>query len=220
MMHRLRYLIRVVKFAPPVVHRLIFLLMKVPNTWPSQIVSDLKWIWNSIDEVHTAMPDPTSNQSIWFKDIFELPGKWSGIFKKAITLATTVCVRAISVDTASNHNVNTFGCEFCDVTFGTKHQMRSHMFDKHDYVNPLRLRAYTTMCLHCNTEFHTSVKLCGHLMRNTKHTAECAKWYMDSIDPMSVEMYRAKAAKDRVSAKSSSKLLPKPPVKIIMEEAV
>ena len=91
--------------------------------------------------------------------------------------------------------------------------MKSHQFDVHEYVNPLRLRLYGTCCLSCNTEFHSRHRLYRHLA-HPRNEHKCAKFYVEQIEPVEFQTYRELQRLERKALVPHGKLLQPPSIKL------
>ena len=181
--HRLRLVTRTLRHAPTIVIRLFLLLLKSEGSWPHTIVGDLKWLWQSRDTLYSSMPNPSVEISTWLDAIINNPKSWLRCFKTVLflkSLPTCPNVRA-SQGAAS---IDEFHCSFCVRSFQSIQQLRSHQFKMHGYVNPLRLKILNSKCLHCNTEFHSKLRLFKHLTTN-KQSFPCKLHYLQAVPSIS-----------------------------------
>ena len=217
--HRLRYLVRVFKYAPIALKHILSVLASSPTSWTGHVVKDLQSIWQSLESLYITMPDPATNVEKWFTAIGGDPQHWLGVFRKAFHFQTAhmqvgpqdVSVPVVPSSVLGIEVQSEFVCVVCDKIFPSKVQLASHNVKLHDYVNPLRLHIFTTQCLHCRFDYHSKFRLFNHL-EHVRNCGKCAAFYMSEISSMSTQEYRSVAAS--FNPKAPDNLLQPPPVLI------
>ena len=111
-----------------------------------------------------------------------------------------------------------FNCTDCLSSFRSQQMLSTHRYNVHNYVNPMRLRVYSTACVRCETEFHSKERMFHHIDGRGGRSNDCSTYYLESVDPMSHEAYVEQRRVDRkLSDKNkSTKALLVPPVKIVL----
>ena len=225
-MARLKYLSSFVRNATPQLRRLAMHAATSTVSWISTIVGDLRDLWRLVKQVRDELPLPATVHDLgpWFDFIGANRNRWSNVVRKSVkafsqALANpasqpnniyNIVVRYYDVDRVDQTNKN-ISCDQCPFTCTNAQQLLSHIFNLHEYRNPIHLRMRSTCCLSCDTEFHARHRLYRHLtkrpLKNKKKSA-----YME-LEPMPLaELEAIEAACPTVDTKA----FPPPPVKFCL----
>ena len=72
MVHRLRYLVRLIKYGPPVLIRVVMSQHTSKKSWVHKVISDFAVFQNKTTN-HQHMPSPNIDSDIWLNDIYDNP---------------------------------------------------------------------------------------------------------------------------------------------------
>ena len=211
-LNRLRFFIRFICHAPIALTRFVLCQFESSHSWIELVLRDLEFVWNSTESVYTSMANPRVDFQGWIDAMCSHPTHWKNTFRKAcLSFRGKICLRSQATDssTAAAVPLGVLTCDKCSFACFSVQQLASHSFDVHDYVNPLRLRIQTPLCLHCGTDFHSRRRLFRHLSRRpTKN--KCANAY-ESLCPMTKDELKELDKSEPVVDKRA--FLP-PPVKL------
>lgn len=180
--NRLRYLLRLFKHDPTTLIRMTILMSNVPSSWAGLLVQDFMFLWQSFDEVHTSMPDPSLEPLFWLKDVCANPIRWRLRFSKLLTMPLELSPAPAAVQEDSHT------CYSCGRSFPTIQQMLTHAHNMHNYVNQLHLRIFTNQCLACGLFLRSKKRVFLHLSRKPAEHS-CHAYYLANIDPMTHDQY-------------------------------
>ena len=88
-MCRLRYLPRLMSFAPSMIISLIELTSGEVNSWMNMVIDDLCWVWDHAKS-HFELPNPRDDPAIWFTLIFAWKSRWKCMIKRPFRNASHV----------------------------------------------------------------------------------------------------------------------------------
>ena len=180
MVHRLRYLVRLIRYGPPALIRVVMSQHTWTKSWVRKVIADLAEFQNKTTN-YQHMPSPSTDPDIWFNDIYDNPvayknafvrfqKKWSG---KAF-IFEDVEGDKVAVDSV-------FACTECSAHFDSEQKLLSHKYKKHNYRNPLHYKISGTSCVRCGVDYHTRQRLYRHVSRRLEKNA-CAKHYAEQIE--------------------------------------
>ena len=67
--HRLRYLVRLIRYGPPALIRVVMAQHASKNSWVHKVATDLS-AFQKKSSNHQHMPSPVTNPDVWFNDIY------------------------------------------------------------------------------------------------------------------------------------------------------
>ena len=211
-LNRLRYFIRFVCHAPVMLTRFVLVQVGSKSCWIELVISDLEFVWFSSDSLHSGMANPRSHLQQWINAFAEAPVHWKNTFRRICKgMKGKNCPSPPLSSTASPSPaaLTTHHCGQCEFSCSTIQQLYSHKFNLHGYVNPIRLRMKSSICVACNVQFHSRGRLLRHLT-NRPAKNKCVSSY-DDISPISLEELKEI---EKSTPKVDRKTYLAPPVKL------
>ena len=210
--HRLRYLVRLIVHGPAALIRVIFSQHANKRSWVNRVIRDLAFFHTHTD-THKDMPSPIAQPETWFNEIHSNPKTYKSAFVRFQKQWNGKECVADEIPGGIIAEPTVFACSSCTAHFDTEQKLKSHMFRKHTYRNPIHFRLATTMCLCCSNGFHTRHRLYRHVSRRLEKN-KCAKFYAERVECSEEHdvTWLEQAEKLARSAKVSSRLLKPPPV--------
>ena len=177
--HRLRYLPRFYKTAPPMLLALVQ-ASTCEGSWPLLVMEDLAAMEAALPEgnqVKLLLKDPIDPRAFgdfmragargWRSAVATLAGSLARATSKAAAAAADPgVVGAPGAQPPAAVPLVTHECEHCHAEFDSYPAVLGHMAKKHGYRNPLRAFAQTEVCPCCNYTFWTRERLFHHFMRS------------------------------------------------------
>ena len=157
--------LRVLRYAPATLVRLVFSLRESAGSWTQLIAQDLAMLRDHLCAVDGVaqkrkcvpilqqMPCPLLDIVAWANDMVTRPMFWKRVFKQWFR---SVCIGEIPIGIPATEPpipppTSDFYCPDCDSSFPTKSQLYTHRAKKHNYRNPMKSRIATSLCLCCST---------------------------------------------------------------------
>ena len=183
LLSRLRYFIRFICHAPVSLTRFVLVQVGFKYCWIELVILDLEFVWLLSESLHTSMANPRTHLQEWINAFSEAPVHWKNTLRricKGLKGKTRLTPSPAATVSLASHT-----CDQCDFACASIQQLYSHKFDLHGYVNPIRLRMKSSVCIACNIQFHSRARLFRHLT-NRPAKNKCAASY-HGIAPMSIE---------------------------------
>ena len=117
---RLLLLVRIVRYAPPLLVKLLFALHDYPKSWSFAVKKDIMTLWNGSPELQS-MPSPMENFALWITRIHDDP-------KRLRTKLVRLSRHAVPEQTRKTMRVATHQCPECSRMFPNMKQLLSHAY--------------------------------------------------------------------------------------------
>ena len=181
---RLRYLPRLTRSAPPLLHALIVATSGSPDSWMAALKEDLGWLRDMSCRSRTDMPHP-DNIAAWMRYAADSRQRWSTMLKNAVAEENRrndmemEDWKAAPVSTPSQNYV----CAECSTAFGTQSSLNAHFAKVHTSAIARRY-AEGDVCRACLKRFSSRSHVIHHLAFSKRR---CLQLLIAQRPPLSME---------------------------------
>jgi hypothetical protein len=177
-MVRLRYFIRMFRFAPPALQEIIHADFVIGNdTWLSAVEDDLRIIQTTFG-ASLPIEDPSISPGTWYEFIWTDPV----VVQNAVDSLKDM--RDFPSPVGDNRDwTDASRCDICGWTGLNKIAVQAHKWAQHRYRNPIHRKIYDNHCKSCEYKFSFRTDIVRHLRRKVV----CYQFYMNNIEDMDDE---------------------------------
>ena len=160
-------------------------LINADEGWKELLRSDMEWLWAQISNTSN-LGQPGEHFAAWEEILIHYPGYWKKLIKRGLRHAamqrqnedivqqfharifTYIEAAGVNADDTTPHiedEKETFGCMFCQRSFGSRAGEGAHMFKTHHVTARARHLFDGTHCPCCLRDYHSHSRVLGHLRR-------------------------------------------------------